>query len=277
MIAINPDKEYPMKRMISLSIACSLFALTSLLLLSGCDKSNHPKDAAAQKKDKVDPHSHEAGPHGGPIADWDEKFHAEFTLNTANKEAVVFILDDKAKAAPKIEVKKISKVKLNVTSVTPILQLDLVHDPKRSDDKGIAYVATHDHFAKDVEIRGAIDGSVEGYKSPMTGSFTYKPADKAKQQASRELYLKPGGIYTAADIKANGTQKPKDLGLDHVDPVVGDKICPVTGSKAHKEYQWVTQGQTYEFCCPPCVDTFLRWANKEPDKIKDAKEYVKRM
>ena len=53
-----------------------------------------------------------------------------------------------------------------------------------------------------------------------------------------------------------------------------DKICPVTKNKAEAECAWVVQGQRYEFCCPPCLDKFMRWAHNEPEKVKNANEYV---
>ena len=97
----------------------------------------------------------------------------------------------------------------------------------------------------------------------------------------RQLYLTPGGKYSEADIKANGgvtaTAKFKGLKSSHdMFPKTGDKICPVTKTKANPKFTWVVDGKTYEFCCPPCVDEFVKTAKATPDEIKSPTDYVKR-
>jgi len=98
--------------------------------------------------------------------------------------------------------------------------------------------------------------------------------------AERELYLTAGGKYTAADIEANGrqtaSQKFAGFKSTHdLNPQVGDKIRPITLTKANPKCSWVIDGQTYEFCCPPCVDEFVKLAKTEPEKLKAPGEYVK--
>jgi YHS domain-containing protein len=104
--------------------------------------------------------------------------------------------------------------------------------------------------------------------------------DKVSDDAERELYLTPGGIYTDADIAANGnltaSVKFKGKKSSHdMRPQPGDKICPVTMTKANPIFTWVISGKTYEFCCPPCVDEFVRMAKESPDEIEAPEEYVK--
>lgn len=104
--------------------------------------------------------------------------------------------------------------------------------------------------------------------------------DKVSDDAERELYLEPGGIYTVADIAANGnvtaSEKFKGKKSSHdMRPKPGDKICPVTMTKANPVFSWVIGGKTFEFCCPPCVDEFVRMAKESPDDIKAPGEYVK--
>jgi hypothetical protein len=188
----------------------------------------------------------------------------------------VYILGSQPTKAPKIEPEKITNVKLSITNVKPLVVIDLTHDPKLTDEKGIAFVGTHDALAKPAEIIGAIDGKVAG--KTYSGDLTYKPSDKTKGAYLRDLYLKPGGIYTVADIKANGntvaSEKFMGKSWEHGDKKIGDKICPVTDNKAEAECFWIVNGQRYEFCCHPCVDKFMKWAHHEPDKIKDSKEYI---
>jgi hypothetical protein len=100
-------------------------------------------------------------------------------------------------------------------------------------------------------------------------------------EAEGKLYLTPGGVYTEADIKANGnmtaSQKFKGFRAKHdMRPKPGDKICPVTFTKANPECTWTVGGKKYEFCCPPCVDEFVTWAKEEPDQIKEPEAYVKK-
>lgn len=104
--------------------------------------------------------------------------------------------------------------------------------------------------------------------------------EKVADDAERELYLTAAGKYTEADIEANGrqtaSQKFAGFKAAHdLNPQAGDKICPVTLTKANPQCSWVINGQTYEFCCPPCVDEFVRLAKTEPEKLKSPGEYVK--
>lgn len=98
---------------------------------------------------------------------------------------------------------------------------------------------------------------------------------------SRKLFLTPGGKYTAADIVANGNQTGNQkfrgfVPTHDLKPKVGDKICPVTLTKANPKCSWIVDGKTYEFCCPPCVEEFVKLAKEQPTEIKEPAEYVKR-
>jgi YHS domain-containing protein len=106
---------------------------------------------------------------------------------------------------------------------------------------------------------------------------------QAVDEAEKKLYLTAGGIYSEADIKANGnltaSQKFAGAKAQHdLTPKAGDKICPITLTKANPQFSWVIGGKTYEFCCPPCVDEFVAQA-KDPQtagEIKDPSKYVKK-
>lgn len=84
---------------------------------------------------------------------------------------------------------------------------------------------------------------------------------KVANDEEQDLYLTPGGRYTAADIEANGnvtaSQKFKGIKSDHdMKPKVGDTLCPISGTKANSKFKWIIDGKSYEFCCPPCVAEF---------------------
>ena len=96
----------------------------------------------------------------------------------------------------------------------------------------------------------------------------------------RKLYLTAGGKYTEADIKANGnvtaSQKFKGVASSHdMFPKQGDRICPITLTKANPDFTWIIDGKPYQFCCPPCVDEFVKLAKEQPDAIKDPDSYIK--
>jgi hypothetical protein len=97
----------------------------------------------------------------------------------------------------------------------------------------------------------------------------------------RELYLLPGGKYTLADIEANGrivpSQKFQGFQAKHdFSPKIGEKLCPLTRTKANPRCTWTVGGQVYSFCCPPCVDEFVKLAKEQPGQVLPPREYVKR-
>ena len=117
--------------------------------------------------------------------------------------------------------------------------------------------------------------------APAAGHADAAMPGKVADAEERALYLSPGGKYTAADIAANGTTvasaKFKGVPATHdLKPQTGDPICPVTLTKANPAFAWTVGGQKYLFCCPPCVDEFVRLAKVKPDEIKPPGEYRKK-
>ena len=35
-------------------------------------------------------------------------------------------------------------------------------------------------------------------------------------------------------------------------------------------------GRTYRFCCPPCVDEFVKTAKEQPGEVREPEDYVER-
>lgn len=104
---------------------------------------------------------------------------------------------------------------------------------------------------------------------------------KVRDDEERALYLVPGGGYTRADIEANGGTTPSQRfagfqARHDYAPRPGDRLCPVTRTKANPECAWTVRGRVYEFCCPPCIDEFVRLAKEWPDQIEPPGAYVKR-
>jgi hypothetical protein len=50
----------------------------------------------------------------------------------------------------------------------------------------------------------------------------------------------------------------------------------VTFTKANPQCSWVVGGKTFEFCCPPCVDEFVKLAKENPNDVKEPGAYIKR-
>ncbi len=103
---------------------------------------------------------------------------------------------------------------------------------------------------------------------------------KVEDDAERQLYLEPAGAYSAADIVANGSltasQAYSGFQAEHdLDPQAGDRLCPITQTKANATCVWVIAGEQYTFCCPPCIDEFVSLAKRAPDDIQPPEAYVK--
>ncbi len=102
-----------------------------------------------------------------------------------------------------------------------------------------------------------------------------------KKETERTVFLTPGGMYTKADIKANGgktvSEKYPDFMPSHdANPKRGEILCPISKTKANPKLTWIVGGKTYRFCCPPCITEFVAKAKKNPKAIKPPQAYVKK-
>ena len=140
---------------------CSLIAV-------GCGKTNEPmpekQPAGATAEDD---HHHDAGPHGGTVADWGGgEYHVELTVDHGKKEAVVYVLDGDAKNPVPVKAKKV------VLSIDePAFQVELVAQPLEGEADGASsrFVGQHNSLGKDQKLAGTISGEVDG--TPYAGDF----------------------------------------------------------------------------------------------------------
>jgi hypothetical protein len=107
------------------------------------------------------------------------------------------------------------------------------------------------------------------------------PAANLSDAEERALFLTPGGLYTQADIDANGEQIPsikfRGIQAAHVmNPKPGARVCPITNTLANPKFTWIVNGKAYPFCCPPCVTEFVKLAKTDPKAIRPPESYVKR-
>lgn len=132
---------------------------------------------------------------------------------------------------------------------------------------------TKAEFGKLIKALDAIEALYPANALPSSGAKPMSASDKA-------LFLIPGGLYTADDIKANGSTsaylKYASVVPEHDAKVKsGDAVCPISETKPNRQLTWVIGGKTYTFCCPPCIAEFVKKAKTDPASIKAPEAYVK--
>ena len=120
----------------------------------------------------------------------------------------------------------------------------------------------------------------ERYRFSFATSQPVMPTKVVNDQ-ERDLYLKPGGKYTLEDIQSNGSQTASQkfsnfMSSHDMNPKAGARICPITSTLANAQCTWIIGGQEYQFCCPPCIDEFVKRAKEQPNEILSAMEYVQK-
>lgn len=285
-------------------------ALGGLLLLAGCgqqsssnatsDPVNVPKpsmttsstSAAATASTQTGPeeHGHVAGVHGGIMASLGrDSYHVEAVFE---KEGVLklYVLGADETRIQEIE-RQMLKGYVKAVDATESQSIEFKPDPQEGDSEGktSVFVTQLPEDLAGGELNVTVPSiRIEGerfrlaFTSALSMHGDEEMPDKVSDDAERALYLTAAGIYTDADIKANGdqtaSQKFKGFRAKHdMKPKPGDKICPVTMTKANPACTWIVAGKEYEFCCPPCVDEFVSWA-KDSELAKDIlppEEYVK--
>jgi hypothetical protein len=134
----------------------------------------------------------------------------------------------------------------------------------------------HHHDGLDDDEHAEMEKMLAGQACPMSHVVEPDPPTAAE----RRLFLTPGGRYTAADIAINGPILPgqRFRGVESVHdmhPQPGDRLCPITGTRASPRFAWIVGGKAYQFCCPPCVEEFVRQAKERPRTIRPPEYYVK--
>jgi hypothetical protein len=104
---------------------------------------------------------------------------------------------------------------------------------------------------------------------------------KVTEDAERQLYMTASGKYSQSDIVANGSQpasqKYRGFQSNHdFKPQPGDRLCPITHTKADPKCTWIVDGMVYAFCCPPCIDEFVKRAKSQPTSIHAPDSYVQK-
>jgi YHS domain-containing protein len=282
-----------------------LLAFAPLLAVVGCgtgrDSGSGPastdgKTAATPQTSPVEPaqseadHAHKPGAHGGLIVSIGlDSYHAEALLEQGGTLKLLMLGQDESRV---LEVEKQTlKAYVKASGSQSAVPVDVMPVPQDGDgeDKTSQFVAKLPDGMEGKELDITIPNiRINGERFRI--GFTTRQEQQSGHGAvptgvasaeEAQLYLTPGGKYTVADIQANGSktasQKFEGLVSNHdLKPKVGDRICPVTLTKANPDFTWVIDGQKYQFCCPPCVDEFVGLAKAKPDELQPAESFVKK-
>jgi len=272
--------------------------------LAGCNQSetkeaspppSEHKDTATASSSHAgsDGHGHAAGAHGGTIVSLgSDSYHVEAIVNDAGEVRLYTLGNDETRVMD-VEGQSLTGY-VKAEGSTESAEIELKPEPQPGDKEGRTSLfvgklpAGFGPQKLEVTVPNiTIEG--ERFRLHFTAGDESHSADthgaasmpeKAGTAEERELYLTAGGIYTTEDIAANGntvaSAKFKGIRPKHDnEPQPGDKICPISLTKANPEFTWIVGGKPYQFCCPPCVDEFVAMAKESPEKIKDPPEYVK--
>ena len=285
---------------------CLLVALAAagIAYASGCSREAAKPVAVAKPPDSLvttpadpvkpqlrdDEHGHVAGAHGGIIVSiGQDNYHAEAVFENDGMLRLFMLGNDESKVLEIDDQQLVAYVKPEgeKRSTSIVLRPESQPDDSQGKTSQFAGKLPSDVAGKNVEVvipsvRIGVERFRIGFKSEQAGSDGHGDPmpDKVADDRERDLYLTPGGLYTEADIAANGSKTASERfagfkPAHDLDPQPGDKICPITLTKSNPQCAWVVGGKTYEFCCPPCVDEFVTLAKTKPEAIKEPESYVK--
>ena len=273
-----------------------LLGFVALLGLAGCSSQNSnqgggdnkPSPAAnASTPNAGEDHGHKKSAHGGIIVSiGSDSYHAEAVFEKGGFLRLYMLGKDESKVL-EIEAQPLTAY-AKPEGGTEATSFILRPEPQSGDKQGMTSQFVG-HLPKELVGKGlevtipSIRIAGERFRVGFS-SVPHKedmPTSDLSLDEEKKLYLTPGGIYTQADIQANGNQiasvKFKNFRPKHdLKPKVGDKICPVTLTKANPACAWIVAGNTYEFCCPPCVEEFVKLAKENPSEVKQPGDYVKK-
>jgi hypothetical protein len=232
-------------------------------------------------------HEHKPGAHGGTIVSIGDSYHAEAVFEKGGSLRIHTLGKDEGKIQ-EVELQTLTAYARPAEGGEAVsFQLEPEPQPDDAEGKTSAFVGMLPEELRGKSVDVTIPSiRINGERFRFSVKMTVEHHDedmpaKVNDAEEEALYLTPGGIYTAADITANGnttaSRKFKGIMSSHnMKPKPGEKICPVTMTVANPKFTWVVGGKAYEFCCPPCVDEFVKTAKEHPDDILSPEEYVKK-
>lgn len=248
---------------------------------------NQPTAPSVDSKPTEADHAHKPGSHGGiiiPIGT--DSYHAEAVIEKSGTIRLLTLGKDEARIQEVDE--QAIKAYVKIVGQSDTTPVELAATPQEGDMPG---QTSQFVGVLPVELRGQpLEVTIPNLRikgerfrigfTTLTASHQEEMPAGLPAADEQALYLTPGGKYTEADIEANGkvtaSQKFKGVMSSHdMKPKPGDRICPVTLTKANPKFTWVIDGKPYQFCCPPCVDEFVKTAKQQPDEVKLPETYIK--
>jgi len=278
------------------TILCAVGFVALALLIAGCNKdstsspTDKPNDTPALISTTVEHHGHKAGKNGGNIVEIGrDNYHAEVVFSRDGGVRIFTLGKDEA-IVQEVESQILTAyVTPEGKSESVEFSLQAVSRPGDAEGKTSQFVGTLPESLRGRRVEIIVPSiRIEGtrYRIPPFSNAATSSAEeempvKIEDEEERRLYLTAAGKYTDEDIKANGRStasiKFKGMKSEHDDdPKRGDKLCPISKSKASAKFTWIVDGKPYEFCCPPCVDEFVKRAKETPAAIKPPGDYVKK-
>jgi hypothetical protein len=259
----------------------------TLVLASGCNRGgDKPGDATGKATEGE--HGHKPGQHGGTIVEIGrDNYHAEAVFGDKGEVKLYMLAKDEAQVQ-EVELQTLD-ASAKAEGELKGVPMKLAPAPRPDDSKGktSVFVGTLPEPLRDKRAEVTVTTiRIEGGRFRF--SFrNYQPGQHGMPapisgEKMKKLYATAKGKYTEADIKANGVgvtavDRYGNEMTEHDDmPKKGDKICPISKTKANPKITWVVGGKTYEFCCTPCINEFVKKAQDKPEQIKEPEEYVKK-
>lgn len=251
---------------------------------SGDEKST---GTAGRGDNTTGEHKHQQGAHGGIMVSLgQDSYHVEAVLGSDSKVRLYMLGRDETRVIDVPAGTLRGFVQLEGDVQADSIEFQPEPQPGDVDGRTSCFTASLPDrmLGRDLMItipNIAIDG--ERFRlSFQTHSADHSDAEmpsKATNDEEEALYTRPGGVYTAADIDANGNQTPgqkyRGIRSKHDrNPKPGDRICPVTKTKANPQFEWTVGGKKYTFCCPPCIDEFVRNAKDSTTPLPDPDSFT---
>lgn len=241
-------------------------------------------------------HDHRPGAHGGVLVSLGrDSYHVEAVLDTQGQLRLYTLGNDETKVIDVPAQTMQGYIKAEGSLAADPIAFAAEPQPGDAGGRASCFVASLPEnlqgIGLDITIPNiAIDGERFRLAFSIANAAPHGAASQHGQAAmpaaigdeeERSLYLTPGGRYTLADIAANGESLPsikfRGIASAHdMKPKPGDRICPITATKANAEFAWVVDGKTYLFCCPPCVDEFVQLAKVSQEALPPPESFVKR-
>jgi YHS domain-containing protein len=270
------------------------FAALALAVVAGCSKTGSQdtegKDKSAAKDKAEGDHGHKPGQHGGTIVEIGrDNYHAEAVFAGGGLVRLYVLAKDEA------QIQEVDQQKLaayaKAEGDTQGVEFALEPKPRPDDAKGKTSVfeGTLPESLRDKKVEVTVTAiRIQGgrfrfaFRNFSNAQHGGNMPNAASNDKMKKLFATAKGKYTEADVKANGagvTPADKygdDMTNHDAKPKPGDRICPISKTKANPKITWIVGGKTYQFCCTPCINEFVKTAQEKPEKIKEPDEYVKK-